>query len=359
MSHVCGLLFPLACLLLVSSCGEELDSDTFFNFPISEIKDCKTETALEVPYVCSPGVELRDCVIMDSLLFSFSNTDHGYAYSVLRVDSGELVRQLFKRGRAGNEPLMTLPIWDLYEEGGDYKGLMLSYHDARLFVCDITSSLSSGQDKYDRVVKLEQEGEGMMTLLKYYHLNDSTMIGYNTSHVEYKYYMVKPPVFEIYNTYTGKLLERYEPFNMIDHKSDDEEYTSEFYLYNYTDIKPDRSKLAFGMLNMPQINIIDVATGETRGFKIKGYKGFTTKRWIKHFTSLQCDNKYIYALYSDKEAETFASDILYVFDWDGNVKRKYRLDQCFSDLHLGDGTLYFSYALSGKLYGIPIASLIK
>lgn len=349
----------MAILLLLPSCGNKLDSDTFFNFPISEIRDSKTETALEIPFIDNPGGRLVDCVIKDSLLFSFSNTDHGYAYSVSSINSGELVCQLFKRGRAGNEPLWVMPIWDLYEEDGNTKGLMFAYHDARLFVCDITSSLSSGQDKYDRVVRLEWNGEGLMPLSQYYHLSDSTMIGYNTMVGEGDVFMVRPPAFEIYDTYTGKLLERYETFNMIDYESDDKEYTSRNYLYNYCDIKPDRSKLVFCMAYMSQINVMDIATGETKGFKIKGHEDFTTKGRVWHFTATQCDDEYIYALYSDKGKENMFSDILYVFDWNGNVKRKYRLDNSFTRLCLDGDMLYFSHGGADKLFGISTTSLIN
>lgn len=349
----------MAILLLLPSCGNKLDSDTFFNFPISEIRDSKTETALEIPFIDNPGGRLVDCVIKDSLLFSFSNTDNGYAYYVSSINSGELVGQLFKRGRAGNEPLWVMPIWDLYEEDGNTKGLMFAYHDARLFVCDITSSLSSGHDKYDRVVKLEWEGEGLMPLLFYFHVSDSTMIGYNTGFAESNIHMEKPPIFEVYNTYTGKLLKKYELFNMIDYESDSFDYTSANYLYNYCDIKPDRSKLVFCMAYISQINVMDIATGETKGFKIKGHEDFTTKGRVRHFTATQCDDKYIYALYSDKESESMFSDILYVFDWNGNVKRKYRLDNSFTRLCLDGDMLYLCYGDSDKLYGISTTSLIK
>lgn len=357
VNQVSGLMLSLICIILLSSCEKELDSDTFFNFPISEIKDCKTETALEIPYIGNPGGNMVDCIIKDSLLFSFS-FDNEYVYSVSSINSGELICQLFQRGRAGNEPLQVLPIWDLYEDNGKVKGLIFSFLDSRLFVCDISSSLSSGQDVYDRVVKLEWEGDGFLSLLRYYQLNDSTIIGYNTMDGEGKEFMVRPPVFEIYDSYTGKLGKRYDLFNMIEYKSDNKEYTSVNYLYNYSDIKPDRSKLAFAMANMPQINIMEVATGKARGYKIKGHKGFTAKKPCKHFSAAQCDDEYIYALYSDKELETKDSDILYVFDWDGNVKRKYRLDNSFTQLHIDGDMLYFSHGGEDKLYGLPTASII-
>ena len=270
---------------------------------------------------------LQSCIIKDNLIFSFSNKND-YIYSVSDIDSGELVCQLFKKGRASNEPLETLPIWDIYEEKEDSKALLFSYLDSRLFICNISSSLSSGSYKYDRIVKLNSGKEGILMILTFYQTSDSTMIAYNTNQVASEDCMTIPPVFEIYNTYTGELIEEYDLFNMIDIRSNDREYTSKNYLYNYNDIKPDRTKLAFCMSYMPQINILDIATGEAKGFRIKDHKDFTAGKPVNHFSSLQCDDEY-------------------------------RLDNYFTDLHLDGKMLYFSCGVSDKLSGLPVASLIQ
>lgn len=349
----------LGCLILCFACWKDLDSDSFFNFPISEINDIQNEVHINVPYVGSPGGKLRDGVIKDNYLFSYSGRNE-HVYSVSTIDSGELVCQFIKRGRAWNEPLNVLPIWDLYEDNGETKGLLYSFFDSKLFICNITASLSSGHDTYDRIVKLDSGRDGIIKILTFYNVNDSTMIAYNTNESGSVNHMEEPPIFELYNTHTGNLFKQYSLFNRISFKSKDEEYTSKNYLYNYSDIKTDGTKLVFCMANMPQYNILNTSTGDAKGFRIKRYKDFTAKKPVKHFSSVQCDDKFIYALYSDKKFPTRDNaDILYVFDWNGNIKYKYRLDRSFSDLYLDGQKLYFSNEQFDELYGLPTDSITR
>jgi hypothetical protein len=109
----------------------------------------------------------------------------------------------------------------------------------------------------------------------------------------------------------------------------------EFYL-TFDLISPDRQKIAMCMKLLAQINILDLNTGKVQGIRIKHTPGFDylkgnvdDYKYYYHF--LDVDEKYIYALYVDKKyaevKESVNSQIIHVFDWNGNFVRKLFVDE--------------------------------
>jgi len=100
-------------------------------------------------------------------------------------------------------------------------------------------------------------------------------------------------------------------------------------------IKPDKSKIVMGMYMLAQINILDVKTGEVKGFRISRtpdfnyFKGSVDKLKI-YYNNLVVDNDYIYLVSVDKKyidiRESVDSNIIHVFDWNGNFYKKLFLD---------------------------------
>jgi hypothetical protein len=89
------------------------------------------------------------------------------------------------------------------------------------------------------------------------------------------------------------------------------------------------------MRNLPQINIIDLKTGETIGFRAKEEDNFSifkkkNKNLKIHFCNLTVDNNYIYAVYCGKErqkqGEDFKINTINVFNWEGELKYQLTTD---------------------------------
>lgn len=86
---------------------------------------------------------------------------------------------------------------------------------------------------------------------------------------------------------------------------------------------------------LQQINIIDLETGDVKGFRIKGTPGFSIfekdiNKVKTNYSSLEADNNYIYALYREVSAhisDTTTTSQLHIFNWNGNLIRKYDLGQ--------------------------------
>ena len=71
--------------------------------------------------------------------------------------------------------------------------------------------------------------------------------------------------------------------------------------------KPDGTKVVQAMLYLPQLNILDVETGQVVGFRMKGAPDFSIFEDEKdvyniYYIGVQADDNYIYALYWGKES---------------------------------------------------------
>ena len=183
------------------------------------------------------------------------------------------------------------------------------------------------------------------------------MIVYNSGQEFDSLDLTKVADYEVYDLGTGCLLRSYHLFNKVEFKTEDPDYPAKTFLSQRDCIRPDGKKIAFGMNFMPQINILDIETGEAKGFSLKGRKEFSTKHKIWHFASLQADDDCIYALYYGKDLVYFDDnafpDQLYVFDWDGKPMKRFKLDKPFSGIHIDGSMLYFSHANRDELYAVP------
>jgi hypothetical protein len=106
-------------------------------------------------------------------------------------------------------------------------------------------------------------------------------------------------------------------------------------------IKPDdNTKLVMAMFSMDQINIMDVTTGEIKGYRNKNSPDFNYLKDIdnikNYYLDVCVDDKYIYGLYlNGKNGLGSTANILHVFDWDGNFIRKIVLDKTVLYLSMG------------------------
>lgn len=357
ISHIGRIVFLLICCYIFVACSSSIKESDIFCFDIQFISDKNKDSELAVPFIGTFWENLKNSNLKDGLIFKcLTNTD--YHISVSSTTDGTLNGLYCRRGRAGNEIVMLFPKWEFFKEDDMTKALLYSYPKPKLFVWNISKTLDLGKEQYDRIVTLHSDAD-IIPFTSIHYLDKRRMIAYNSEQNTKE--NSNEPAYEIYDTFTGQLQKKYELFNKMDIAPDNPLYTSKNFLSNIDCIKPDRTKLALGMTFLPYINIIDIETGNIQGFRIQELKKFTLKERIWHFTSLECDDEFIYALYSGRNIDAdnldTAPNILYVFDWYGNIVRKYHLDNYFTELHKDGDMLYFSRSSSSDVYGISIELL--
>ena len=83
--------------------------------------------------------------------------------------------------------------------------------------------------------------------------------------------------------------------------------------------------LMFGLAAVSK-SLLVVLIGDQLQLPEKGSKSLDFHESNKYFRQICGNEQYVYALYSGKRLEEGASDI-FVFDWDGEIKKRYHTDR--------------------------------
>jgi hypothetical protein len=158
---------------------------------------------------------------------------------------------------------------------------------------------------------------------RFFILNDSLFLAFNMEETSYtNENIVLPHIWSLYNYKTGEKLRQYNAFN-------ESKFLEEFFGFNSEDqLKPDHTKFVMPMEFFRQINIVDIQTGEIKGYMFKDspdYSIIAEKRAdeLKTYYFRACvDNDFIYAAIQE-ENDIFID----VFDWNGNYTRRLGLDK--------------------------------
>ncbi len=325
--------------LLLSSCGK-IHEQSFFNFPVREIEDTLTaEPLVPKPYFGPLLDPVLNFTVVDS--FIIVKTD-GVDSSIILFDreSHQQLGRMLKKGRGPNEFLYLL---DSFESDGTHLDLYDMYKGSILSL-DINNSLFSGATVVSEYLQLSDAK--MAPFTHFHRLPDGSVILYDTANSLLKRDLVGIPDFIKFDK-DGNKEKGYQCFKDIPMKTKKRwAYSAKTILSISECMSPEKDRLCFAMWRMPQLNIMNIRRGDVVGVRISGKRPFTYKRSDYHFVSVCADSDHIYALYFGEEADRCysgsAEEFLYVFDWDGNVQRKYILDGIYPRCSLFNNQIILS-----------------
>jgi hypothetical protein len=141
------------------------------------------------------------------------------------------------------------------------------------------------------------------------------------------------PMFQERDWTTGKLLRKYVPFKESVKNSNVGHISPSLFFWTFDAMSPDRKKIVQAMSYLYQINIIDLETGEIKGFRANNTPGFelfktTMDPYVEHYYACQTDDKYIYCLFngskfdSNDRGDKYMPRTIHVFNWDGKLVSK-------------------------------------
>jgi hypothetical protein len=280
--------------------------------------------------------------------------------SVSNALTGELIGNFCKRGRAWNELTDALPLQHVYIKNGELKADLISYHDSKVFVWNITKSLQSSQDVYDSIVQLEINKGKTFSVISYCRINE-LIFCYDSKQTR-GYELDDVPEFCIYNLETGLQVKSYSVFKVPDLKSRKKRVSYKDYCANRFSVSKDGGKAFVVFDNFPMYCLIDMHTGKIESRLIKDVVpfDFDLDRW--YFADIQSDETYVYVLFSGEELyNKEGTDIpktLYVFDWMGSLKLKCNLPERFTEIKIDNEMIYFVH-YKGRVSRCPISSIIR
>jgi hypothetical protein len=323
------ILAIFASLTVFISCKEDY---TYFHGKTVIIDVNVKPDTLYGKKIALDGIYTGNIWAYDTLIGFMSYKFPDYHMHVFNVNTGEFLYPLCRRGTGPGEfPGTAITDQLVYDE-------QIHYWIRKEFGRDecVLLNLEKPGDVVKQTVDMNFKTEFQDAYGYVFILNDSLLLGCNYGERQYQGEgTFIPPTYYIYNYHTKEKIETYRMYNGFIPVPGNF-YNPMWFMSCYQScdrIKPDNSKLAMGMCHMDQINILDLRTGELKGYRNKTSPDFSYLRepnnYKLYYTDVFVDERYVYGWYHDT-GNSFSKkgdNIINVFDWDGNFIRKILLDK--------------------------------
>lgn len=349
------VLFTIGALVILTSCSQ-FDDSSLIRFDYKRISDVSSINLVSRVVPEDISFSRISNYFRDSLLISFQESSSPYLVSVSDSRTDSLLGTFCPKGRSKDEPLMIIPVMDVFGEGESVKSLFFSYSNNTFFKWDVSGSMAAGKTMYDKVIPVKNEVDGALGALSSYYLPGDKIILQNARQTDSNW-MVEPTTYEVYSAETGEREKLFSPFALYEGKEptgDDGLFGSKVYLSLEDCIKPTRDKLVFAMRFIPYLGVLDINTGNVTGIRLANYPGLDPNHMYHHFIDVECDNDYIYALYAG--CETISSpkySEIFIFNWDSVLSGKVKVIGAHR-LCLNGDMLYLLNYITRKAYRVDI-----
>ena len=297
--------------------------------------------------------------MQDSLLIFYTPRHPKYYFAILDIKSGMELGEYCLRGNGPLESTNIYPFQEVYSKDGCMIADVMDTDKERLLVWNITRSIEERRSIYDTILPMPWV-KAIGTPIEFYsRLNDS----------EFLMSSVTRPIEDISKVITSRCYIRsYEGCSLVREYKIFADSLADFGFegkwdpgkpfYSRSVINKDVNKVAMSMVSYPQINILDLESGELKCFRIKGSPAVSTSKSIVYYTDICCDANRIYALYSAINNEEYArsngdySKIfsqIHIFDWDGNLVDKWQLSTYYDMMRLNGNNIYAFRTISGLI----------
>lgn len=344
-------------------CNQTNDDQKYFNGEIFIVEDTVQLEKLTGKEVNIKGNYRREFFPYDSLLivYYYDQAAPNF-YDVYNLKNDSILGSFCFKGNGPNETMAISPVCHFYKDKENLKTLLYAPNEMNLVEWNITESLKQHTTINDAIIPYSWMKDNHATVF-----NQLFRLG------EDEVFMIVPsfsvalnsdtaslPVYEKRTMYTNKKIQSYSVFLDSPQSADSKLFYPENIYSSFYSIKPDLSKIAQSLLHLCQINIIDLELGTVKGFRLKGTPDFSVFEnniaGLKYnYTSLVTNNDFIYVLFKgidiNKRNEE-SPGVVYVYDWSGNLVRKFDLGRHISRIRLDEvnNLVYAHNDLTDKIY---------
>jgi hypothetical protein len=309
--------------LLVLSCSEEGEMKKIFNGEVVIIDNKPDIDTLYGERVKLDGIYAGFMAAYDSIIVFSSHqyeTALGCLSLVFNLKTGDQISSLIKVGEGPGEYTMGTTTHQFHIDNDAMKIWYYDYFIKKICILvNINDNTVSDSIDFSWLKPDRKEPSS-----RFFILNDSLFLAFNMEEPasnQDNENVALPQVWSLYNYKTKEKIRQYDVFNDFIY------FDSYFGLASEDQLKPDNTKLVIPMMYLPQINIVDIQTGEIKGYVFKG--NLPDYASIKHHYEEQryffrtcVDNDFIYAA-KYEENNVFID----VFDWNGNYLKQLVLDK--------------------------------
>lgn len=360
----CILLFLLTGGLV---CCNRLSNGYYFSFPVQKVEDI-AESGVLKPELLYQGINVTCFSIIDSFVVSYlGGPDFA---SVYNLKSGEELGSFCRKGRGPGEILAMTPFFDSGSKADQVYIFDATCSDLQTW--NIPASLAEGRDVCKDIVHLNKRKPGPLTLMSIYRLGDDSLLAYDACQLR-SFMLTDIPRYWIFDQDTGEVRDSIKCFRKVPLKSSGKRELSCTTLMSHSScLNSARDKMFLAMRMFPMIAIIDIHNHESSGFFLRRMPRQNDRDPVLYFSSVTATDRYVYCLYYGKEErdhvpQTIEEEnsrkglsLLYVMDWEGRLRAKYRLDDVYHKCQVSNDGLYLSrLSLSGSaLYRLPLSDVV-
>jgi hypothetical protein len=353
-------------IMSLSSCRRGLD-DTCFNGQIKLIDDDVKVEKVALKEVTLDGAFWGFPTICDNFIIFWNNKLTKSFFQIFNLHTGAYIGDFVNQGGGPDEAYTVPYIFQIYEDHGSMKTLLIAFNEQKLLEWNISQSIEHRETIIDTVIPYEKNPNGYFNYM--FRLADDTLVTcIDPQMLSMDGDIASTPFYQKRTIYYNRPTGNIRPYNQQTVQKGDTQIPVDFYFNSADCIKPDRTKIVQAMEYLCQINIIDLVNAQIIGYRINKTPDFSVfysgkKKLKQHFRRVQADDNYIYALYF---GETIASssekkdpDLVYIFDWNGNPVKKLKLEYLVREMAIDtkNNTLYFLDAKDDILYCCDLNAL--
>jgi hypothetical protein len=336
-----------------------------FNGEIFPVEDCRTVESLKGTKIDLDDMHTGYMSAFDSLMVFVSDKFPDYYMYVYSLNSKKRIVSLIGKGN-GPDEFRTFSHAEQYRVENNRINLWGYDCDGRFYSLNLTGSIQNDKTLLDTVIRHNWMEKHISSFGYMYMLDNGKFLMKNNAEEYYGYEErnVTTLTYYLYHQTTDNKLEDYQLYNRFPFKDQNPFWANMLFL-SFDRLKPDKSKIAMGMERLSQINILDLETGNLKGFRLKNTPDFgdipltneSIRNRIKfYYTDLCVSDNHIYTLYADaflEDIETypFQSKWVHIYDWDGNFIKKLELEHVASQIAFDYvNNLLYTYNENDEIY---------
>lgn len=352
-----NILFLIAITTILTNCRPHNDAE-YFN---GEIQAIQSNNCIDFKIISQEllldGNFYGKIYIHDSLLFFHNPKLRAQMFNICNVKTGKEIGTFCERGKGPQEAYVFSPVYYIYSENGHLKSPLFAPNEGQLLTWNITKSIQQGKTFYETTTPciFMDESNGAFFQEVFFFNPDTLLaqvgakeIGDEGIDATLPYYLTR--------SINDSTIKKIYPFKKTI-KNGEATIIPEAFYDAHCAIKPDKTTLVEAMRNLPQINFINLQTGEIKGFRMKGAEDFsifkkTHKELKLYFCNITADNNYIYAVYygkyRPKKNEILNANQIYIFNWEGELKYRLTTDCNIFETALDNINNYLYMTIRGK-----------
>ena len=356
-----GLVFIIGCT--------HYRPDKYCDFPVHGIDDIKI-TAELAPEPLFLDINLVSLTIIDTFMLSYLGKGSSFV-SVSSLNTGEEIGEFCLRGRGPDENVMLMP----YFQPDNSPDSVFIFDATRSFlrIWDLNSSVAEHRDVYSGGIKLNNGQGTYMSSMSMYKLDGKRVLTYDASQGR-SLALARVPRYWVFDYGTGEILDSIKCFHNVPLKNKSKSYLPYSYVMShYSCLDSRHETLYMAMYYLPLFSILNIQNGKAEGFAIKDLPEQNGQDPIIYFTSITESDGFVYCLYFGDKQSSFLSlnasesepldvkSTLFVFNNEGKLCAKYKLDDVYERCQVSNGKLYLTNISHERygLYVLPVTELIN